>query len=107
MAVKVNNLAPGSHHALNIVAGSCATPGASALALPDLIAGPKGGARLLITVPTAAGIDLAATGYAVAVSEGSGATAGATIACGDVKARAVWAKAKVKTSVAGGMSTAR
>ena len=79
-------------------------PGRAALALPDLYADERGVARLWITLPTAAGQNLASTGNLLdvhAVDAGGNAVAG-NITCGAIKAPATKAAARVKPSVAGG-----
>lgn len=101
IALKVVKLDPLGHYTADIHAGTdCAAPGAQALALPDLYADERGVARLWITLPTAAGQNLASTGYLLDVH--STATPAVQVTCGAIKAPAQKAAARVKPSVDGG-----
>jgi Cu/Zn superoxide dismutase len=82
--VRVSGLTPGSWHALDLHTGSCAAQGAVALAFPDVYADERGVAKLVTTLPTAAGANFATAGFSLSVH--SGATATPSIACGDVAA---------------------
>ena len=93
--LQVSDLAPGSRHAAFIRQGTCAT-GTNVLALPDMIAGARGHAKLFITLPTEAGKDYAAAGYSVAVHESWGTDPGVALACGDIRDRAQKGSARVR-----------
>jgi len=105
IALKVVKLDPLGHYKADIHTGTdCAAPGAQALALPDLYADERGVARLWITLPTAAGQNLASTGNLLdvhAVDAGGNAVAG-NITCGAIKGTTTKAAARVKPSVDGG-----
>ena len=105
IALKVVKLDPLGHYTADIHAGTdCAVPGAQVLALPDLYADERGVARLWITLPTAAGQNLASTGYLLDVHtvDSAGAAVAASVTCGPIKAPAMKAAARVKPSVDGG-----
>src|SRR5262249_53439602 len=79
--VKAGGLTPGAH-AVQIVAGSCATPGAVAVSLGDISAGPGGWAFAKLAATST--VPVAVKGYAVVVTAGASAAPGATVACGDL-----------------------
>jgi Cu/Zn superoxide dismutase len=95
----VAHLTPGAFYAAHVHAGSCLTPGAAALTLPDIYANERGVARLVTTLPTAADANYLAGAFSVDVHAGpTAAGATAVISCGDiaVKAHKVYAKAWLK-----------
>jgi Cu/Zn superoxide dismutase len=83
----VARLTPGAFYAAHVHAGTCAAPGAVALALPDVYADERGVAKLVTTLPTAAGADFLAGGFSVDVHAGSSASATPVITCGDIAAK--------------------
>jgi Cu/Zn superoxide dismutase len=89
--LRVSGLTPGLFYAAHLHAGSCVPGGgAVSVAFPDIYANERGVAKLVTTVPTAAGANFVAGGYYVDVHAGA-ATAGdpaaAVISCGDIKLR--------------------
>jgi len=85
----VGKLTPGGFYAAHVHAGTCAAPGAVSLALPDVYADEHGVAKLVTTLPTAAGANYLAGGYSVDVHAGPSASATAVISCGDIAAKPV------------------
>jgi Cu/Zn superoxide dismutase len=86
----VSNLTPGAFYAAHVHAGTCAAPtAAAALTLPDIYADENGVAKLVTSVPTAAGANYLAGGYAIDVHAGPSASATAVISCGDIAAKVV------------------
>jgi Cu/Zn superoxide dismutase len=94
-ALVVKHLTPGAFYAAHVHAGTCATPGAAALTLPDLYADEDGVATLVTTLPTAAGTSYVAGGFSVDVHAPPSASATPTISCGDIVAKPVKGQAKV------------
>ncbi len=80
----VTKLTPGAFYAAHVHAGTCAAPGAVALALPDVYANEHGVAKLLTSLPTAAGADYLAGGFSVDLHAGPSASATPVISCGDI-----------------------
>ena len=97
----VGKLTPGAFYAAHLHAGSCAAPGAAALNLPDLYADEHGVAKLVTSVPTAAGASYFAGGFYVDVH--AGATGGDTtvISCGDIAVKSPKSAAKAWLKGAG------
>ncbi|MDX6561327.1 MAG: hypothetical protein QOD65_1141 [Gaiellales bacterium] len=87
VALVVARLTPGAFYAAHVHAGTCAAPGAAAVSLPDIYADENGVAKLVVTVPTAAGANYLAGGFAIDVHAGPSATATPVIACGDIAAQ--------------------
>jgi len=89
--VRVGGLTPGAFYASHLHAGTCAaaqptTP--AAVTFPDLYADEHGVARLVTTVPTAAGANFVAPNFYVDVHAGpSTGPASAVIACGDISVK--------------------
>ena len=81
--VTVRGLTPGAH-GFNLVTGTCAAPGAVAVSLGDLTAGPDGTATAKIAATSSTPV--LGTGFSFAVSTGPSATPGAVVACGDQSA---------------------
>ena len=73
-------LLPG-RHALNLIAGTCAAPGAVAVSLGDITAGPDGVATAKIAASSSAPV--VGPGFAFGVYTGPSASPGAVVACGD------------------------
>jgi Cu/Zn superoxide dismutase len=87
--LRVSGLTPGLFYAAHLHTGSCVPGGGGvAVAFPDIYANERGVAKLVTTVPTAAGANFVAGGYYVDVHAGA-ATAGGpaadVISCGDIK----------------------
>jgi hypothetical protein len=78
--VTVHGLTPGAH-AFSLLAGTCAAPGAVAVSLGDITAGPNGVASAKI--PATSSAPVLGTGFSFAVSTGPTASPGAVVACGD------------------------
>jgi Cu/Zn superoxide dismutase len=95
----VSKLTPNAFYAAHVHAGTCAAPGATQLTLPDVYADEHGVARLVTTVPTAAGANFLAGGYSVDVHAGPTGGNAAVLACGDIAAKV--AKSAAKASVKG------
>jgi Cu/Zn superoxide dismutase len=89
VALVVAKLTPGAFYAAHVHAGTCAAPGAAALNLPDIYADERGVAKLVVTVPTAAGADYLAGGFSIDVHAGPSASATPVISCGDIAAKIV------------------
>jgi Cu/Zn superoxide dismutase len=87
VALVVSRLTPGAFYAAHVHAGTCAAPGAAALTLPDIYADEHGVAKLVVTVPTAAGANYLAGGFSVDVHAGPSASATPAISCGDIAAK--------------------
>ncbi len=104
VALVVSHLTPGAFYAAHVIAGSCAVPGAVALTLPDVYADEHGVAKLVTTLPTAAGANFVTSGFALDVHAGPTANPGAVISCGDVtpKTYATYAKAWLEGATAKG-----
>jgi Cu/Zn superoxide dismutase len=94
----VARLTPGAFYAAHVHAGSCGAPGAVALTLPDIYANEGGVAKLVVTLPTAAGANYLAGGFYVDVHAGPSASDTPVISCGDiaVKTKNAFAKAWLK-----------
>jgi hypothetical protein len=97
----VGKLAPGAFYGAQLHSGSCATPGAAVLTFPDVYADEHGVARLVASVPTAAGASYFAGGYALAVHAGPSASATPVISCGDIAAKTAKSAAKAWLKGAG------
>ena len=69
-------------YAAHLSAGSCAAPGAVAVSLGDITAGPDG--TVFAKVAATSTIPVVGKGYALAVNAAPSATPGATVACGDL-----------------------
>ena len=78
--IKLRGLTPGAH-ALQLHAGSCAVPGAVAVSLGDVTAGPDG--TVLAKVAASSSILVVGKGYSLDVHAGPSAAPGAIVACGD------------------------
>jgi hypothetical protein len=78
--IALRGLTPGAH-ALSILAGTCALPGASAVNLGDVTAGPDGTVSTKVTAT--ASIPVAGKGYSLDVYTGPTTLPGALLACGD------------------------
>lgn len=83
----VGGLTPGGFSAAHVHAGTCAAPGAVALTLPDVYANERGVAKLVTTVPTAAGANYYTGAYSIDVHAGPSASATPVISCGDIAAK--------------------
>ena len=79
--IRIKGLAPGAH-ALQLHAGSCATPGAVAVSLGDVIAGPDG--TVSTKVAATSSIPVVGKGYSLDVHATASADPGAALACGDL-----------------------
>lgn len=79
--VKLGGLTPGAH-ALQLIAGTCAAPGAVAVSLGDVTAGPDGSVATKVTATSS--IPVAGKGYSLAVYASGSAAPGAMVACGDL-----------------------
>ena len=79
--IRLKGLTPGAH-ALQLHAGSCAAPGAVAVSLGDVTAGPDG--TVLTKVAATSSIQVVGKGYSLDVHAGASAAPGATVACGDL-----------------------
>ena len=97
----VSRLTPGAFYAAHIHAGTCAAPGAVALALPDVYADENGVAKLVTTLPTAADANFLAGGFSVDVHAGPSASATPVITCGDVTPKVEKSAAKAFLKGAG------
>jgi hypothetical protein len=80
--LKLAGLTPGAH-GVTIVTGTCAAPGADAVSLGDVTAGPNGFAFGKLSATSTSAV--VGTGFSVAVHAGPSATPGAVVACGDLK----------------------
>ena len=89
VALVVTKLTPGAFYAAHVHTGTCAAPGAVALTLPDVYADEHGVAKLVTTVPTAAGANYLAGGFSIDVHAGPSASATPVISCGDIAAKVV------------------
>jgi len=78
--VTVGGLTPGAH-ALNLIAGTCAAPGAVAVSLGDITAGPDGVATAKISASSSTPV--VGPGFAFGVYTGPSGSPGAVVACGD------------------------
>jgi len=78
--VTVGGLTPGAH-ALNLITGTCAAPGAVAVSLGDITAGPDGVATAKISATSSAPV--VGAGFAFGVYAGPSTLPGAVVACGD------------------------
>jgi Cu/Zn superoxide dismutase len=87
VALVVSRLTPGAFYAAHVHAGTCAAPGAAALTLPDIYADERGVAKLVVTLPTAAGANYLAGGFSIDVHAGPSASATPVISCGDIAAK--------------------
>ena len=85
----VAKLTPGAFYAAHVHTGTCAAPGAVSLTLPDIYANERGVAKLVTTVPTAAGANYLAGGFSIDVHAGPSASATPVISCGDIAAKVV------------------
>jgi Cu/Zn superoxide dismutase len=81
--LKLSGLTPGAH-AVHIHAGTCAAPGAVAVSLGDVTAGPDGTAFAKIAATSS--IPVALAGFSLDVHAGASATTSAVVACGDLRA---------------------
>ncbi len=97
----VGKLTPGAFYAAHVHAGSCAAPGAVALTFPDLYADENGIAKLVTSVPTAAGASYFAGGFSVDVHAGPSAGATPVISCGDIAVKSSKSAAKAWLKGAG------
>jgi Cu/Zn superoxide dismutase len=79
--IKLSGLTPGAH-ALQLLVGTCAAPGAVAVSLGDVTAGPDGSVATKVTATSS--IPVAGKGYSLAVYAAGSAAPGATVACGDL-----------------------
>ncbi len=79
--VKLTGLTPGAH-ALQLHVGSCAAPGAVAVSLGDVTAGPDG--TVLAKVAATSSTAVVGKGYSLDVHAAASAAPGATVACGDL-----------------------
>ena len=70
----VAKLTPGAFYAVHVHTGTCAAPGAVSLTLPDIYANERGVAKLVTTVPTAAGANYLAGGFSIDVHAGPSAS---------------------------------
>jgi hypothetical protein len=78
--VTVRGLTPGVH-AFNLLAGTCAAPGAVAVSLGDITAGPDGVATAKIAATSSTPV--LGTGFSFGVYTGATTAPGAVVACGD------------------------
>jgi Cu/Zn superoxide dismutase len=78
--IKLRGLTPGAH-ALQLHAGSCAAPGAVAVSLGDVTAGPDG--TVFTKVAASSSVPVVGKGFSLDVHAGASAAPGATVACGD------------------------
>jgi Cu/Zn superoxide dismutase len=101
VALIVGKLTPGAFYAAHIHAGTCAAPGAVALALPDVYANEHGVAKLVTTLPTAADANFLAGGFSVDVHAGPSASPTPVITCGDVAPKVEKSAAKAHLKGAG------
>ncbi len=85
----VAKLTPGAFYAVHVHTGTCAAPGAVSLSLPDIYANERGVAKLVTTVPTAAGANYLAGGFSIDVHAGPSASDTPVISCGDIAAKVV------------------
>jgi len=101
VALVVAKLTPGAFYAAHVHAGTCAAPGAAALTLPDIYANERGVAKLVTTLPTAAGANFLAAGFSVDVHAGPSASTTPVITCGDVTPKVEKSAAKAFLKGAG------
>ena len=80
--IKLSGLTPGAH-AVQIHSGTCAAPGAAAVSLGDVTAGPDGTAFAKIAATSS--IPVVGTGFSLDVHAAASATPGAVVACGDLR----------------------
>jgi hypothetical protein len=78
--VTVHGLTPGAH-GFSLLAGTCAAPGAVAVSLGDITAGPDGVATAKVAATSSTPV--LGTGFSFAVFTGPTASPGAVVACGD------------------------
>ncbi len=97
----VGKLTPGAFYAAHLHAGSCAAPGAAALSFPDLYADEHGVAKLVTSVPTAAGASYFAGGFYVDVHAGATGGDATVISCGDIAVKSPKSAAKAWLKGAG------
>jgi Cu/Zn superoxide dismutase len=79
--ISLSGLTPGAH-AVHLHAGTCAVPGAVAVSLGDVTAGPDG--KVSMKLASTSTIPVAGKGYSLDVHAGDSTTPGAVVACGDL-----------------------
>jgi Cu/Zn superoxide dismutase len=79
--ISLSGLTPGAH-AVHLHAGTCAVPGAVAVSLGDVTAGPDG--KVSMKLASTSTIPVAGKGYSLDVHAGVSTTPGAVVACGDL-----------------------
>jgi hypothetical protein len=97
VALVVSHLTPGAFYAAHVHNGTCATPGAVALTLPDIYADEDGVAKLVTTLPTGPADNYIASGFSVDVHAGASNVATPAISCGDVVVKAAKAHSKARS----------
>ena len=90
--LRVSGLTPGSFYAADLHKGSCLAQDAVQVSFPDIYANERGVAKLVTSVPTAAGANFLAAGFYVDVHSGAAGTP--LIACGDIQAKVAKSAAK-------------